>query len=60
MIKDQWGHEVTAAGDAAARALDETLMSYLALGRETGPLLKMRIHPHRPARIKVSGVWHGV
>ena len=37
---DQWGHEVTAAGADAIGALDKTLMSYLALGRETGPLLK--------------------
>lgn len=37
---DQWGNDVTAAGADAVRALDKTLMSYLALDRETGPLLK--------------------
>lgn len=37
---DRWGHPVTAAGADAVEALDETLMSYLALGRETGDLLK--------------------
>lgn len=37
---DQWGNGVTAAGADAVRALDKTLMCYLALGRETGPLLK--------------------
>ena len=37
---DQWGNDVTAAGADAVRALDKTLMCNLALGRETGPLLK--------------------
>ena len=37
---DQRGNDVTAAGADAVRALDKTLMGYLALGRETGPLLK--------------------
>ena len=37
---DQWGNDVTAAGANAVRALDKTLMCNLALGRETGPLLK--------------------
>lgn len=40
MTHDQWGNDVTAASAGAARALDKTLMSYLSLGRETGPLLK--------------------
>ena len=31
---------MTAAGPAAVAALDKTIMSYLAIGRETGPLLK--------------------
>ena len=37
---DQWGNDVTAADANAVRALDKTLMCNLALGRETGPLLK--------------------
>jgi tetratricopeptide (TPR) repeat protein len=40
MIKDQWGNDVTAAGAGAVSAYDDTLMSYLAIGRQTGPLLK--------------------
>lgn len=37
---DQWGNDVTAAGPVAVAALDKTCLSYLALGRDTGPLLK--------------------
>jgi len=40
MFNNQWGEGVTAQGDDAVKALDETLMSYLGLGRETGDLLK--------------------
>jgi len=40
MFNNLWGQEVTAAGDDAVKALDETLMSYLGLARETGDLLK--------------------
>ncbi|MBI2584985.1 MAG: tetratricopeptide repeat protein [Rhodospirillales bacterium] len=38
--KDRWGNPVTAAGDETVRHLDDTLMSYLALGRDTGEHLK--------------------
>lgn len=37
---DQWGHAVTAAGPGAVAAFDETCLSYLAIGRQTGGLLK--------------------
>ncbi|MCH7631991.1 MAG: tetratricopeptide repeat protein, partial [Planctomycetes bacterium] len=37
---DQWGQAVTAAGPGAVAAFDKTCLSYLALGQETGPLLK--------------------
>ncbi len=37
---DRWGHPVTAAGAEAARHLDDTLMAYLALARDTGEHLK--------------------
>lgn len=37
---DQWENDVTAAGPVAVAALDKTCLSYLALGRDTGPLLK--------------------
>jgi len=37
---NQWGQDVTTTKPGAAAALDETLMSYLAIGRETGDLLK--------------------
>jgi len=37
---DQWGQVVTAASVEAIHALDESLMSYLAIGRKTGVLLK--------------------
>ncbi|MFQ5763743.1 MAG: tetratricopeptide repeat protein [Rhodospirillales bacterium] len=47
---DQWGHPVTAAGADAVEALDETLMSYLALGRDTGELLK-RMHEADPEMV---------
>ncbi|MDA0304693.1 MAG: tetratricopeptide repeat protein [Proteobacteria bacterium] len=40
MFNNQWGQGVTAASDNAVKALDETLMSYLGLARETGDLLK--------------------
>ena len=38
--KDRWGHEVTAVSAAAVGRLDETVLSYLALGRDTGERLK--------------------
>ncbi len=38
--KDRWGNPVTAAGAEAVRRLDDTLMSYLALARDTGEHLK--------------------
>ncbi len=37
---DQWGHPVTARDDVSVQALDRTLMSYLALARDTGVHLK--------------------
>ena len=37
---DQWGHAVTAVGPGAVAALDKTCLSYLAIGRQTGGLLK--------------------
>ena len=37
---DQWGHAVTAVGPGAVAALDKTCISYLAIGRQTGGLLK--------------------
>ena len=40
LATDQWGNDVTAAGPGAVAALDKTCLSYLALGQETGPLLK--------------------
>ena len=38
--KDRWGNPVTAAGAEAVRRLDDTLISYLALARDTGEHLK--------------------
>jgi tetratricopeptide (TPR) repeat protein len=38
--RDRWGNPVTAAGADAVRRLDDTLVSYLALGRDTGEHLK--------------------
>ena len=38
--KDRWGLPVTAAGAEAVRRLDDTLLSYLALARDTGERLK--------------------
>jgi tetratricopeptide (TPR) repeat protein len=38
--QDQWALGVTTANAAAVTALNETLMSYLAIGRQTGGLLK--------------------
>jgi tetratricopeptide (TPR) repeat protein len=46
LATDQWGLGVTTAGPGAAdaiTALDQTLMSYLAIGRQTGGLLKSAI-----------------
>ncbi|MGH6660754.1 MAG: tetratricopeptide repeat protein, partial [Rhodospirillales bacterium] len=38
--QDRWGNPVTAAGAEAVRCLDRTLLSYLALARDTGEHLK--------------------
>lgn len=40
MLKDQWGHEITAASARAVTALERTLMAYLGLRLETGDRLK--------------------
>ena len=40
LTTDQWGLGVTTTGPGAVAALDKTLMSYLAIGRQTGGLLK--------------------
>ncbi|HEX9570189.1 MAG TPA: tetratricopeptide repeat protein [Rhodospirillales bacterium] len=38
--EDRWGNPVTAVGAEAVRCLDRTLLSYLALARDTGEHLK--------------------
>ena len=43
LATDQWGLGVTTTGPGAVAALDETLMSYLAIGRKTGGLLMLTI-----------------
>ena len=43
LATDQWGLGVTTAEPGAITALDQTLMSYLAIGRQTGGLLKSAI-----------------
>ncbi|MBT7944435.1 MAG: tetratricopeptide repeat protein, partial [Alphaproteobacteria bacterium] len=40
LTTNQWDQGVTTSVPGAVAALDETLMSYLAIGRETGGLLK--------------------
>ena len=40
LATNQWGLGVTTAAPDAAAALDETVWSYLSIGRETGNLLK--------------------
>ena len=43
LATDQWGLGVTTSSPGAIAALDQTLMSYLAIGRQTGGLLKSAI-----------------
>ena len=40
MLKDRWGHEITAANADAVEALDNTLLSYLGLRLDTGDQMK--------------------